>query len=279
MSMKVAVVTGGASGLGLAIARALGQDAWSVALLDMNREALDVAVRALASEDIDVLAFPADVADPISVNEAIAGVIRNWGRIDSVFANAGISAGPGPGAGGLGFAEFEDANWDRVLAVNLSGVARTIRACVPHLEQAGGGSIVITSSSAAIRPTLWVGHAYTAAKAALIPLAKMLAVELAASGIRVNVIAPGAFVTDIGGGRLRDPQTAANIGAVSSTIRALRPRGPVTASRGDRGLDPDSRGNSGERKLGAHVAPGPVYASAALDWPAVESRALVAASR
>lgn len=211
MSMKVAVVTGGASGLGLAIARALGQDAWSVALLDMNRDALDVAVRALASEDINALAFPADVADPISVNEAIAGVIRNWGRIDSVFANAGISAGPGPGAGGLSFAEFEDANWDRVLAVNLSGVARTIRACVPHLEQAGGGSIVITSSSAAIRPTLWVGHAYTAAKAALIPLAKMLAVELAASGIRVNVIAPGAFVTDIGGGRLRDPQTAANM--------------------------------------------------------------------
>jgi NAD(P)-dependent dehydrogenase (short-subunit alcohol dehydrogenase family) len=208
MSSRVAVITGGASGLGLAIARALGVDGWSVALLDANPQTLAASVELLRAAGIDVEGFHASVADGAAVDDAVARIVQRWHRIDALFANAGISAGPGPGAGGPGIAEVDDANWDHVLAVNLSGVMRSIRACVPHLRAAGGGSIVITSSSAAVRPTLWVGHAYTAAKAALIPLGKAMAIELAGDGIRVNVIAPGAFVTDIGGGRLRDPQVA-----------------------------------------------------------------------
>jgi len=211
MSSRVAVITGGASGLGLAIARALGSDGWSVALLDANAQTLEASAEQLRAEGVDVEGFHASVADAAEVDDAVARIIQRWTRIDALFANAGISAGPGPSAGGRGIAEVDDANWDYVLAVNLSGVMRSIRACVPHLTAAGGGSIVITSSSAAVRPTLWVGHAYTAAKAALIPLGKALAIELADAGIRVNVIAPGAFVTDIGGGRLRDPQVARNM--------------------------------------------------------------------
>ena len=198
MNSRVAVITGGASGLGLAIARALGADGWSVALLDFDRESLGASVEDLRTEGVEAEGFHANAADGTEVNDAVARIVQRWGRIDALFANAGISAGPGPAAGGRGIAEVDDANWDHVLAVNLSGVMRSIRACVPHLTAAGGGSIVITSSSAAVRPTLWVGHAYTAAKAALIPLGKVLAIELAGVGIRVNIIAPGLVITDMG---------------------------------------------------------------------------------
>ena len=224
MNSRVAVITGGASGLGLAIARALGADGWSVALLDFDRESLGASVKDLRTEGVEAEGFHANAADGTEVNDAVARIVQRWGRIDALFANAGISAGPGPAAGGRGIAEVDDANWDHVLAVNLSGVMRSIRACVPHLTAAGGGSIVITSSSAAVRPTLWVGHAYTAAKAALIPLGKVLAIELAGVGIRVNIIAPGAFVTDIGGGRLRDPQVAQSM---ARTIPMQRLGDPV----------------------------------------------------
>lgn len=211
--VRVAVVTGGASGLGLAIAQALGKDGWAIALLDLDRHALGRAVGELVRHGIDAAAFPVNVADTGETNRAVRDVVERWARIDAVFANAGISAGPGPGAGGPGVEQVDDVNWDHVINVNLSGVVRTIRACVPHLRNAGGGSIVITSSSAALRPTLWVGHAYTASKAALVSLGKMLAVELAGVGIRVNVIAPGAFATNIGNGRLLDPQVASGMAA------------------------------------------------------------------
>jgi NAD(P)-dependent dehydrogenase (short-subunit alcohol dehydrogenase family) len=128
-----------------------------------------------------------------------------------VFANAGISAGPGPGSGGKSLLELDDENWERVLAVNLSGVIRTARAALPYLIESGSGRLIITSSSAAIMPTLFVGHAYAASKAAVHHLTQYLAMELAEHKVLVNCLAPGPFETNIASGRLKQPDIAEQV--------------------------------------------------------------------
>jgi len=182
----VAVVTGGARGIGLATARWFLDHGHRVALLDIDGETL-----ARTEQDLDdarrVLAITCDVALPAQVKPAIERVAARFGRIDALINNAGIAVFKP-------LLETTYEEWARVLAVNLDGPFVCTQACAPHMLKAGGGSVVNIASISGLRAsTLRV--AYGTSKAALMQLTKQQAVELGNLGIRVNAIAPGPVDT------------------------------------------------------------------------------------
>ncbi len=183
---KVALITGAARGIGLAVAKRFRAEGWAVALLDIEDALLREAAAALA-DPVNVLALPCDVADGAAVKAAIAGVSARFGRLDALVNNAGIAVFKP-------ILDTEDDEWDRVLAVNLTGPFLCIKAAAPLMREHGGGAIVnITSISGLRASTLRV--AYGTSKAALAHLTKQAAVELASLGIRVNAVAPGPVDT------------------------------------------------------------------------------------
>jgi len=183
---KVALVTGAARGIGLATARRFLAEGWRVALLDIEAELLRKAVASLANTD-DTLALHCDVADAAQVAGAMDRVAARFGRLDALVNNAGVAV----------FApllETSDADWNRILAVNLSGPFICTKAAVPLLRDAGGGAVVNITSISAVRAST-LRSAYGTSKAGLAHLTKQLAVELASLGIRVNGVAPGPVET------------------------------------------------------------------------------------
>jgi NAD(P)-dependent dehydrogenase (short-subunit alcohol dehydrogenase family) len=198
-----AVVTGGAAGLGYAYAEAMADNGADVTLFDRDAEALARASAELSSRGGSVSACTVDVTDPAALNDAVGAVARRTGRLDVVFANAGITAGPGflsvegqrdpEGA----IENISAALWEQVLATNLTGVFATMRAAVPQMKQQNAGCIIVTTSVAGLRPSAVVGTPYMVTKAACAHLVRQAALELARFGIRVNAIAPGPFQTRI----------------------------------------------------------------------------------
>jgi NAD(P)-dependent dehydrogenase (short-subunit alcohol dehydrogenase family) len=183
---KVALITGAARGIGLAVARRFLADGFDVALLDVDGDLLAKSVSALARPDV-TLAVTCDVSDPAAVASAVAKVERRFGRLDVLVNNAGIAV----------FAplmETSDADWSRVLAVNLTGPFLCTKAAVPLMRQHGGGAIVNITSISGLRAST-LRSAYGSSKAGLAHLTKQLAVELAELGIRVNGVAPGPVDT------------------------------------------------------------------------------------
>ncbi|MGW5384319.1 SDR family NAD(P)-dependent oxidoreductase [Nocardia sp. NPDC003963] len=173
--MKTAVVTGGASGIGLAIAQRLRSDGFHVAALDRNAAAEDDS------------AYRADVTDPDSIAEALDAVRAKLGPV-AVLVNA---------AGVDGFKRFQNidfAEWQRVIEVNLHGVFHTIQAVLPDMVEAGWGRIVNISSSSAQSGQPFMSH-YVSSKSAVNGLTKSLALELGPSGITVNAVPPGFIDT------------------------------------------------------------------------------------
>jgi NAD(P)-dependent dehydrogenase (short-subunit alcohol dehydrogenase family) len=192
-----AVVTGGGSGLGLAMARVLARNGARVTLADVDPDRVRAATEGLAAEGCAVRGAVVDVTDGAAVDELMSAA-AGWGSgLHVVFANAGISAGPGPVLPEGRLEAVDDDRWQRVLDVNLTGVLHTVRAAARCLSD-GYGRIVVTSSLAGVRADPLVGYAYTATKAAVVALVRNAAIELAGRGILVNAIAPGAFVTNIG---------------------------------------------------------------------------------
>lgn len=184
----VAVVTGGARGIGLAIGQWFLANGYRVALLDIDAETLSRAAAALQQAG-HVLAVHCDVADPAQVQSAVDQVDAAFGRIDALVNNAGIAVFKP-----LGETSFEE--WRRVLGVNLDGAFLCSQACVPFMMRAGGGSIVNIASISGLRAsTLRV--AYGTSKAALIHLTQQQAVELGTIGIRANAVAPGPVDTEM----------------------------------------------------------------------------------
>jgi NAD(P)-dependent dehydrogenase (short-subunit alcohol dehydrogenase family) len=183
---KVALVTGAARGIGLATAKRFLAEGWQVALLDIQGELLRGAVAGLSAPD-RTLAIECDVSDSAAVDKALAAVAGRFGRLDALVNNAGIAIfGPA--------LETSEVDWNRVMAVNLTGPFLVTKAAVPLMREHGGGAIVnITSISSLRASTLRV--AYGTSKAGLAHLTKQFAVELAQLGIRVNAVAPGPVDT------------------------------------------------------------------------------------
>jgi len=206
------VVTGAASGLGLAISEALIANGARVLLLDRDADKLEQAALRLGT---GTTSRAVDVSDAGAVQTAVDGFVGNEASVDGMFANAGIGGGAGFGtpAGALtGRLQEQDAShWSRVLQINLVGVLHSLQAVVPAMKRAGRGSIVVTASVAGMQAESFVSYSYAAAKAAVIQLVRQSALELAPFGIRVNAIAPGFVRTGIADGRLHDPAVEADL--------------------------------------------------------------------
>jgi NAD(P)-dependent dehydrogenase (short-subunit alcohol dehydrogenase family) len=185
-SQKVALVTGAARGIGLAVAKRFLADGWRVALLDIIGDLLEKSVAALNRPDA-ALAVTCDVSDANAVASALADIERRFGRLDALINNAGIAVF-------TPLMKTSDADWSRVLAVNLTGPFLCTKAAVPLMRNHGGGAIVNITSISGLRAST-LRSAYGTSKAGLAHLTKQLAVELAEFAIRVNGVAPGPVDT------------------------------------------------------------------------------------
>lgn len=188
LSGHVSVVTGGNSGIGLAMAGALAEAGAAVSIWGTSTERNDQAAEqiAAATPGARVLPLRCDVSDEAQVTEAMARTVEEFGRLDSCFANAGVSSGRPSG-----FLDQTLEDFRRVNRVNVEGVFLTFQAaCRMMVEQGSGGSLVATSSLAAVQGQPR-GESYAASKGAVISLVKSVAVEFARKGIRANAVLPG----------------------------------------------------------------------------------------
>ncbi|NTA13953.1 SDR family oxidoreductase [Agrobacterium tumefaciens] len=223
---KKAIITGGASGLGLAIAEALLENGAHVAIIDNHAERLEAETARLTDNGFQVSAHLGDVAD-----EAIGSIIRSaveaLGGVDIVFANAGVTGGYGPSTGKNEAGLFENIDlgaWHRTLGINLTGVVHTLKQVVPALKEQRSGRIIVTASIAGLRANPSIGYSYTASKSALVLLIKELALELAPYGVNVNGLAPGPFKTNINDGRFFNAENEAGEAATVPVGRLGEPR-------------------------------------------------------
>ena len=167
----------------------------------------------MRARHLDAHAGRVDIADREGLHAAVDAVAERAGRLDVVFANAGVSAGPSHVAAPQGrLADVSPEAWDRSLAINLDGAFETMRAAARHMIPRGEGSIVVTASISGMKASPVSGYAYVAAKAALIGLVRHACTELGPHGVRINAIAPGFIVTNLAGGILgRDEALAARL--------------------------------------------------------------------
>jgi NAD(P)-dependent dehydrogenase (short-subunit alcohol dehydrogenase family) len=193
---RAALVTGAASGLGLAVARRLGADGWRVAGVDLRE----------APSETCELALAADVTREDEVARAVEVACERFGRLDAVAACAGINASHFALAHRLPVAD-----WQRLLDVNLNGAYITARAVLPHLS-GSGGSLVLVSSVSAHHALPGAAH-YSAGKAGVVALAHSLALEYAPAGVRVNSVAPGYMDTAMAAPVLSRPEVRARLEA------------------------------------------------------------------
>ena len=184
------VVTGGATGIGYAIAERLVASGAQVSLWDIDAEGVASAARSLAAKGSDVEGFVADVTDPSAVEAAAAAALDRHGAIDLLVNNAGIA---GPNRKNW---EYTIEEWNQVLAIDLTGVFLCCRAVAPGMMERGYGRIVNIASIAGKEGNPNAG-AYSAAKAGVIAFTKSLGKELAETGVLVNCVTPAAIETDI----------------------------------------------------------------------------------
>jgi NAD(P)-dependent dehydrogenase (short-subunit alcohol dehydrogenase family) len=226
------VVTGGASGLGLAYGEVLAAHGARVTLIDLDADGAAAQASRLQGEGLDVRSAVADVTDHAALDRAIDGAAETYGRLDVAFANAGIDPGPGPISAWAGerkrspegaLENYTDERWNRVIDINLNGVFATARAAARHMRPRKFGRIVVTTSLAATKVEPAIGSAYMATKAGAKHFVHCAALELAGDGITVNAIAPGFFVTNIGGGHARNPELQAALAREIPMGRVAQP--------------------------------------------------------
>jgi 3-oxoacyl-[acyl-carrier protein] reductase len=188
---EVAIITGGAGGIGEAAARAIARRRTRVAVADLRPEAVEEAAARLKAEALDVESVTVDVGSEASVRAMVDTVLGRWGRIDILVNNAGVESSKP-------FLEIGLEEYDRVMRVNTTGVWLCCQAVIPAMLRQGNGCIVNVSSVAGQRGGGLLGTAaYSTSKGAVIALTKALAREFAKSGIRVNAVSPSLTMTDL----------------------------------------------------------------------------------
>jgi NAD(P)-dependent dehydrogenase (short-subunit alcohol dehydrogenase family) len=222
---QVALVTGGASGLGYAFASILAEAGATVIIADWNDEALGKAVLSLADAAARARALaglepPAetngatggiqtsplisgrslDVSDAAAVHAFVDRIVDVHGRIDIAFANAGVARGRPPLLAEGWLDDMSMTDYNALIDVNLHGVVYTVQAAAKHMKRRRSGSIVTTASTAGLRNDPYTPYSYTIAKAGVVNFTKQAAHDLARWNVRVNAIAPGPFKTNLGGG-------------------------------------------------------------------------------
>ena len=228
------IVTGGASGLGLGFAEALAVNGAKVTLLDVDAKRIDEEVARLTKAGCIARGEVVDVRDHEKLDAAFDRAVGAHGRLDVVFANAGVDSGPGFIDGWVGaqrarnpegaLEKYEDERWQKVIDINLTGVFATLRAAARLMRPQKSGRIIVTTSLAALKSEAVIGAAYMAAKAGAAHLMRNVALELAAYNITVNAIAPGFFITNIGGGHAHDPGLQKAVSAAVPMHRVGFPR-------------------------------------------------------
>jgi NAD(P)-dependent dehydrogenase (short-subunit alcohol dehydrogenase family) len=228
------IVTGGASGLGLGFAEALATNGAKVTLLDIDAKRIDAEVSRLTKAGYTVRGEVVDVRDHPTLDAAFDRAVKAHGKLDVVFANAGVDSGPGFLGAWVGSQRprdpagameiYDDERWQRVIDINLTGVFATMRAATRHMKPQRSGRIIVTTSIAAVKNETVIGSAYMAAKAGAAHLTRNLALELAAYNITVNAIAPGFFITNIGGGHAHNPELQKAVSAAVPMHRVGFPK-------------------------------------------------------
>jgi 3-oxoacyl-[acyl-carrier protein] reductase len=185
---KVALITGGGSGIGQATALLFAREGARVAVVDLNEDAAKRTAQHIEKDGGHALALRADVSQARDNQAAVEQTVARWGRLDVFYANAGVPEMPTP------VEDVDESTFDRIMAVNVKGVYLGARYAFPVMKRQRGGVFLITGSTAAIRPRPGV-QIYSASKGAVHTLAKGLALEGASFGIRVVAIAPVATET------------------------------------------------------------------------------------
>jgi 3-oxoacyl-[acyl-carrier protein] reductase len=206
---QVAVITGGARGIGRAIAEVLAQDGASVVIADLNREAAEATASDLSAMGSQAFGVALDVTDRSSADAMAVTVIERMGRIDILAANAGVYPESA-------LALITGEQWDFVMDVNVKGALYTIQACLPQMRDQGYGRIVLTSSiTGPITGHPGLAH-YGASKAAMLGLMRSAAIEVARQGITINAVLPGNIRTpgldEMGEEHLRQMKAAIPLG-------------------------------------------------------------------
>jgi NAD(P)-dependent dehydrogenase (short-subunit alcohol dehydrogenase family) len=189
---RVALVTGGGSGIGKAAAELLAREGAAVAVVGRGDEKLGETVAAIEAHGGRALAVRGDVSSPDDMRSAVAEIAERWGRLDIVFANAGINGVWAP------LEELAPEEWRKTLDINLTGTFLTLKCALPLLKKRGGAVIITSSVNGTRKFTGFGASAYASSKAGQVAFAKMAALELAKHGIRVNAVCPGAIETRIG---------------------------------------------------------------------------------
>ena len=209
---RVALVTGGNGGIGLGFAEAVAQAGADIAIWGQNPAKNEAARARLEATGRRVLALQVDVGDSAAVDDAFARTLDTLGRVDGVFANAGVGGGHR-----AGFETMSDEEWDRVMRINLDGVFYTFRAACRHMVARGGGGSLVGTASLAARMGAARAEHYGATKAAVIGMMQGLAVEYARHGIRANAVLPGWVETEMTDGLFGNARFA----------EAVKPRIPL----------------------------------------------------
>ena len=211
---QVALVTGASAGMGLAAARAFAEAGASTVLVDINETAVRAAADELAGQGLDVLPIACDVSTEAQVASVVAATVSTYGKLDAAFNNAGIMMPP------LKTADTDNATYDRLIAVNLTGVWNSLKHEILQMRKQRSGAIVNNSSIAGLKSGS-ARSAYTATKHAVLALTKSAALEEGGQGIRVNAVCPGTIETPMVDRMIAAGELDRNASAANSAIPRL----------------------------------------------------------